>query len=178
MVKLQGDAVFLRALEQEDLDFLYQLENNAAVWEISGTLTPYSKNVLQLYLDNAYRDIFDVKQLRLVICDKTDARSIGLVDLFDFDPQHRRAGLGIVILEEADRGLGHGKEAIGLLCTYAFGHLGLRQVYANILAKNKGSIKLFRKLGFEEVGVKKDWIRQGNGFYDEVMFQKINRDVY
>ena len=57
MVKLIGKQIYLRALEQEDLDFLYELENNTDVWEVSGTIAPYSKSVLQLYLDNAHRDM-------------------------------------------------------------------------------------------------------------------------
>ena len=104
MVKLKGEQIYLRALEQEDLDFLYELENNTDVWEVSGTIAPYSKSVLQLYLDNAHRDIFDVKQLRLVICDLKH-KAIGLIDIFDFEPNHKRAGIGIIILDTEQRKL-------------------------------------------------------------------------
>ena len=96
MVKLKGKQIYLRALEQKDLNFLYELENNTEVWEVSGTITPFSKDVLQLYLDNAHRDIYDVKQLRLVIC-TNEHKSVGLIDVFDFDPNHRRAGIGIIV---------------------------------------------------------------------------------
>jgi len=169
---LQGKHVYLRALETEDLDFLYQLENTTAIWEISGTVTPYSKKVLKLYLENAHRDIYDVKQLRLVICN-TAGRRIGLIDLFDFDPQHKRAGVGIIILEESDRGKGAGLEALQLLSSYALKTLGLRQLYANVLEENTSSIHLFKKLGFEQIGVKKDWIYFDGTYKNEVLFQKI-----
>lgn len=96
MVNLQGKHIYLRALEPGDLDFLYELENNTDIWEISGTTVPYSKHVLKQYLDNAHRDIFDVKQLRLCIC-KAD-QVLGLIDLFDFDPHNKRAGVGLIIL--------------------------------------------------------------------------------
>ena len=59
MLKLEGKHIYLRALEPSDLDFLYQLENNTNNWEISGTITPYSKAVLEFYLENAHRDIYD-----------------------------------------------------------------------------------------------------------------------
>ncbi|MGB7394560.1 MAG: GNAT family protein [Pricia sp.] len=68
MLSLQGEHIRLRALEPEDLDFLYELENKTAIWEISGTTTPYSKGVLKKYLENAHLDIYEVKQLRLAIC--------------------------------------------------------------------------------------------------------------
>ena len=68
MLNLKGENIYLRALEPQDLDFLYHLENNPEIWEISGTTAPYSKHVLQLYLENAHKDIYEVKQLRLCIC--------------------------------------------------------------------------------------------------------------
>ena len=176
MLSLKGDHIYLRALEPSDLDFLYQLENDTAIWEISGTLKPYSRKVLQLYLENAHRDIYEVKQLRLCICRK-DHECIGLIDLFDFDPKHRRAGIGIVISNPDDRNKGLGAEALSLLCSYAFSTLDLHQLYANILEENKASIHLFEKLGFERIGIKKEWIRTSTGFKNEIMFQKINTDV-
>lgn len=173
MVTLKGKQIYLRALEQKDLNFLYLIENDTKVWEVSGTVTPYSKDVLQLYLDNAHRDIFDVKQLRLVIC-TLEHKTLGLIDVFDFEPNHKRAGIGIVILDEDQRNKGIGAEAITLLTNYLYETLGLQQVYANILEDNLSSLHLFKKLGFQVVGVKKDWVRFKNTFKNEVLLQKIN----
>lgn len=171
MLSLKGKNIYLRALEPEDLDFLYQLENNEDVWEISGTTTPYSKHVLKQYLDNAHRDIYDVKQLRLCICKEN--RVIGFIDLFDFDPQHHRAGVGLIILEKNERNNGIGTEAIALLSDYAFKTLGLRQLYANVIEDNAASLHLFKKMGFDEVGIKKDWIFSNGSYKNEILFQKI-----
>ena len=171
MLSLKGKNIYLRALEPEDLDFLYQLENNEDVWEISGTTTPYSKHVLKQYLDNAHRDIYDVKQLRLCICKEN--RVIGFIDLFDFDPQHHRAGVGLIILEKNERNNGIGTEAITLLSDYAFKTLGLRQLYANVIEDNAASLHLFKKMGFDEVGIKKDWIFSNGSYKNEILFQKI-----
>lgn len=171
MVNLKGNHIYLRALEPDDLNFIYELENNTAIWEISGTTTPYSKHVLKKYLDNAHRDIYDVKQLRLCIC--KGEKVLGLIDLFDFDPQNKRAGVGIVILEEKERNNGIGTEAIELLCDYGFTTLGLRQLFANVIEDNSASLYLFKKLGFEEVGIKKDWIYSNGEFKNEILLQKI-----
>ena len=173
MLNLQGTSVVLRALEPEDLDFLYALENETDIWEISGTKTPYARHVLKKYLDNAFKDIYEVKQLRLAICDK-EGRRIGLVDLFDFDPGHRRAGVGIVIRSDDDRNQGVGTEALEVLEDYAFNVLNLRQIYANVGEDNEASLHLFKKLGYEEAGVKKDWLRAGDGYKSEILLQKIN----
>lgn len=172
MYSLRGEHIFLRALEAGDLDFLYQIENNTEVWEISGTTTPYSRQVLQMYLDNAHRDIYDVKQLRLCIC-TFDNKAIGLIDMFDFDPKNRRAGIGIVIASQQSRNLGYGAEALELLSGYSRITLELHQLYCNILEDNQPSVHLFEKLGFIRVGVKKDWIASKGTFKNEILYQKI-----
>ena len=173
---LEGNNIFLRALEKEDLEFLYNLENDSSIWEISGTTTPYSRGVLKSYLQHAHRDIYEVKQLRLVICDKKGT-TLGLIDLYDFDPKNRRAGLGIIVKDEQNRNKGIGSEAISILCDYAFSTLGLHQIHANILKVNERSIHLFKKIGFKEVGVKIDWVFSNNEFKDELLLQKINDNV-
>lgn len=172
-ISLKGELCYLRALEAEDLEFLYALENDESVWEVSETLAPYSRFVLKEYLANSHRDIYEVKQLRLAICDPTH-RVVGFIDLFDFNPRHKRAGIGVVILNKEDRNKGMGKEALTLLIQYAFTVLDLHQVYANILEDNLGSIHLFKGLGFEQAGVKKDWNHSTGKFKNELLFQKIN----
>lgn len=176
MLTLTGKNIHLRALEPEDLDFLYQIENNEEFWEISSTQTPFSKFVLRNYLENSHRDIYEVKQLRLVICDKKGSSS-GLIDVFNFDPKNLRTGIGIVIGKKENRGKGYGKEALELLCNYCFSHLNLHQVYANVSEENKKSRDLFESLGFEKVGLKKDWSLVGGTFKNEFLYQLIN-DVH
>src|SRR5690606_29084336 len=97
---LQGKNIYLRALEPTDLDFLYQVENDESLWEVSNTTTPFSYFVLKEYLENSFRDIYEVKQLRLVICKTENESSIGFIDLYDFDPVHKRVGIGIVIFKD------------------------------------------------------------------------------
>ncbi|RAV29983.1 GNAT family N-acetyltransferase [Sinomicrobium soli] len=172
MVTLSGEGIFLRALEPEDLDFLYRLENDETVWEVSETQAPYSRYLLRQYLENSHKDIYEIKQLRLAISDYS-LHLLGFIDLFDFCPKNRRAGVGIVVFEKAQRSRGIGSEALRLLTDYAFTRLGVHQLYANITADNTASIRLFTRQGFEKVGVKKDWIFSEGEFRDEVLYQKI-----
>ncbi|ADV47368.1 GCN5-related N-acetyltransferase [Cellulophaga algicola DSM 14237] len=172
MYSLKGQKVYLRALEPSDLDFLYQIENATAVWEISGTTTPYSKQVLEMYLENVHRDIYEVKQLRLCIC-LLDNTVVGLIDLFDFDPKNRKAGVGVIIASEKHRNNGFAAEALELLCGYSRVTLEMHQIYCNILEDNHASIHLFESLGFEKIGIKKDWISSKGKFKNEILYQKI-----
>lgn len=170
---LNGTKVNLRALEPSDLNFIYEVENNVDVWEISHTQTPYSKFLIKQYLENAHQDIFEAKQLRLVICESKTLQPIGLIDLFEYDPKNNRCGIGILIQEKSDRKKGMGSEALQLLLDYAFYHLNLRQIFANIDRENLVSLKLFEKFGFEKIGIKKQW-NLVNGIYkDELLLQKI-----
>jgi len=175
MITLQGQNIQLRALEPEDLEFVYAIENDETIWEVSNTITPYSKFLIRQYLENAHQDIYEAKQLRLTICKKENLEAIGLIDLFDFDAKNKRAGIGIIIQNEIDRNSGFGKESLRLVINYAFEKLQLHQLYANIGTENKASISLFTTFGFEKIGVKKDWNLINNAFHDEAVFQLINK---
>ena len=175
---LKGELVYLRALEPEDLDLIFKIENDEDLWELSTTLTPFSKFLLKHYLKNAHKDIYEAKQLRLVVCKAATDEALGMIDLFDFDPRNHRAGLGILIFSKVERGKGYGAEALKLITKYAIKRLELHQLYANILEENAPSIKLFEKQGFERVGLKKDWTRVGGSFKNEYLYQLIHNDVH
>jgi len=176
MVTLKGKKVFLRALEPEDLEFIFAVENDVSIWEISNTQTPYSKYLLKEYLNNAHKDIYEIKQLRLVISDYENS-VLGLIDIFDFDFKNLRAGIGVLIKDIENRGKGIGTEAIQLLITYSFKSLHLHQLYCNISEDNTASLKLFESQGFERIGLKKDWNLIEGDFKNEYLLQLINTDV-
>lgn len=171
-MNLQGENIYIRALEPGDLDTLYKWENNPAIWKVSNTLAPFSRFVLEQYLVNAHEDIFTAKQVRLMVCAK-DGKPVGTIELFDFDPMHSRVGIGILI-DDLSQGKGYAQAALDVLIHYCFDILLLHQVYCNIAASNEKSLHLFRKLGFTEVGLKKQWNKTGqHAFEDEWMLQLI-----
>ena len=174
LITLKGTTIYLRALEPNDLEFVYTLENDEAIWEVSNTHTPYSRFLIRQYLENAHQDIYEAKQLRLAICKEEDFPAIGLIDLFDFDPKNNRAGIGILLAGNQDRGQGIGSEALGLLIQYAFHQLNLHQLFSNIAPENEPSIRLFTKFGFQKIGIKKDWNLVNGKYQDEALFQLIN----
>jgi diamine N-acetyltransferase len=174
MQTLIGETIYLRALEPEDLEFLYLVENDENIWHVSNTQTPYSKFLIRQYLQNAHQDIYEAKQLRLVICESESDKTIGLIDLFDFDPKNHRAGIGILIHNTNQRGQGFGKQALQLVMDYSFNQLQIHNLYANIGTQNENSLHLFATFGFEKVGIRKEWNYIGNQYEDEVIFQLIN----
>lgn len=171
---LKGNQVYLRALEPEDLSFLYEIENDETLWEVSNTQTPYSKWLLKNYLENSHQDIYEAKQLRLAIVEKSTDNLIGLIDLYDFDPKNSRVGLGIVVKNPSERNKGFGSESVKLLLGYAFQVLNVHQIFVNVAETNSASIKLFSNFGFQKIGVKKHWNKVGSVYVDETLYQLIN----
>jgi diamine N-acetyltransferase len=171
MSLLLGKNISLRALEPEDLDFLYCTENDESQWEVSSTQTPFSKYILQKYIENSHQDIYEAKQYRFVICTSDDF-PIGIIDLFDFNPQHHRVGVGILIIPSY-QGKGYASEALELIIEYAFTYLNVHQIFANITAENAKSIALFEKFQFKMAGIKKDWIYSNSTYKDEILYQLI-----
>jgi len=171
---LKGKNVFLRAVEPEDADILYDWENDFSLWKVSNTLAPFSKHVIKKYLETAHLDIYQTKQLRLMIQENGEnGNVIGMIDLFDFEPYHSYAGVGIVIHKDY-RNKGFAAEALNILIKYTFEYLNLHQLYCNIAVDNSISIKLFENAGFEKKCTKKDWYFDGNKFTDINFYQLIN----
>ena len=174
MLTLKGSKIHLRAVEPEDLDFLYNLENNEFFWEVSNTTSPFSKFTLSNYIENSNKDIYESKQLRLIIVTNKENQPIGCIDLFDFEPKHRRVGVGIVISKLDERNKGYALNALQMIVKYAFNHLNLHQLYANISEDNSASIRLFKNSNFKLTGIKKDWIYSNKGYKNESIYQLIN----
>ena len=160
----------LRALEPDDLEFLYALENDPGIWGVSDTLAPVSRHALREYLDHARADFYVVRQLRLVITTEIGSPPIGVADLFDYDPLHQRAGVGITILAR-ERRHGHARKALELLKSHAHAVLRLHQIYATVGNDNAASMKLFRAAGFRRVGIRHGWLRTAQGWQDAVEWQ-------
>ena len=161
----------LRPLEPEDLDELYAIENDRDIWNVGATNVPYSRYALHEYIARQQADIYADRQVRLVV-ENAEKTVVGLVDLVNFDPQHRRAELGIVI-KKAFRGQGYGQAAITQMLDYARKTLHLHQIYAIVDTDNHESLQLFRQVGFEEKNRLEDWLFDGENYREAVFLQKF-----
>lgn len=166
----------LRAIEPTDIDLIFEWENDPTIWHLSNTLIPFSRFDLEQYVLNAAKDIFSAKQIRLMIDLKENNKSIGCIDLFDFEPLHRRAGIGILINNQ-ERNKGYASEAIDLILKHSSETLNLHQLYCNIEKSNEKSLGLFKKKQFKEIGIKKDWNLRNGQWIDEHILQYIFRKI-
>ena len=161
----------LRALEPEDIDILFSIENDSSLWKYSNRNEPYSKYTLNKYIKIQNQDISESRQKRFVLSNN-EKNVLGFIDLFDFEPYHRRAGIGLVILSNyRNKGLGY--KGLQLLENHSKLYYNLHLLYANVASENKLSNLLFKKMKYNLVGVKKKWNYYNNSFHDECLYQKI-----
>jgi len=173
----KGEKVNLRALEAEDLEKLYSWENDFSNWHVSGTTAPFSRFVLEQYLASAHEDIFVNKQLRLIIeiaSENGKSEAIGCIDMFEFEPKHKRAGVGILIGEKHLRNTGYGFDALTCFTRFAFAAYNLHQLFCNVAADNHSSIALFMKAGFKITATRNEWLLKDDQWVDEHLLQYFN----
>lgn len=159
----------LRAIEPEDLDFLYGIENESELWSVGTTNVPYSRYNLYEYVANAKSDIYIDRQVRLIV-ENEEKEVVGIVDLMNFDPRHMRAEIGIVI-QNRQRRKGYAQAAIEKIKLYAAETLRLHQIYAVVSADNTASLNLFEKCGFSVTAELKDWLGDGKNYQKACLLQ-------
>ena len=169
---LEDEVVKLRALEPEDLELLYTIENDTTLWHKGCTDVPYSRYALKQYIASQPADFYEHRQLRLLIVRKSDGKALGLIDLTSYEPQHARAEVGIVVLA-AERGQGYAQRALCLLERYVAEIFRLRLLYAHVSqTHNEPCRNLFLAAGYQEVAVLPDWERRGEDFFPVSIFLK------
>ena len=160
--------ICLRALEPEDLELIYRIENDPQFWHYGASTVPYSRYVLRQYLSSSQNDIFTDGQVRLVI--EYNGQAVGFADLTNFDAIHLRAEIGLAILPEY-QGKHIGQAAVAALCNYAR-RLHLHQLYAIIATTNEPATRLFKLLAFDPSALLRDWLRAEDDYVNAIVWQK------
>lgn len=141
---IKSDRLLLRALSAADATEAY------AGWlcdpEVNRFLDTKSATVRELVeyieLKNASRDalffgIFLVS-----------GEHIGTAKLEPVEREAKRSGVALLIGDKRYWGRGFGAEAMRALIGYAFGALGLEELYLGVNAGNSAAVRLYERLGF------------------------------
>ena len=169
---LTDGTVSLRAPEPNDIDDMYVWENDPSVWVDGCVRAPMSRKALCDYVNSYNPDPAATGQMRLIIELNATGDPVGVIDLYDYDPLNRRAGVGILI-DPAHRTHGYATATLRLLCDYAKIHLGLHQLWAIINRANQPSLQLFSTAGFRSCGSLRSWIRIGESYSDALFYQRL-----
>ena len=165
------DNIQLRAIEPTDLELLYLWENDPDVWRVSETIAPMSRERLSRFISDQVYDLYATRQMRLMI--DVEGVAVGCVDLFDFEPLHRRFGIGILIYADEHRRRGYARRVVEMVKDYARNTLDLKQIWVTIDEDNPASIALFEGCGFRLSARRKEWINRAGKFIDELEYQCI-----
>lgn len=169
---LKNETLRLRALEESDLNLLYDWENDSNNWLYTSTLMPYSKHTLLEYIRNCQTDIFALETLKLVI-ELTDGTAVGTLDVFNIDHFNGRAELGVFV-DSKYRGHGYATVAYNLFKDYAFGYLGWVNLYSIVPITNSPMHAVMHRTGFISSGTLKKWIKVSREYEDAVIYTCIN----
>jgi diamine N-acetyltransferase len=170
---LETNHILLRACEPDDMPLMYAWENNTFYWLLSDTTKPFSKYTITEFIQQDQNDIFTTHQQRFVIQLKEPSKAIGFVDLYQFDPIHKRAGVGILIGDMDERNKGYAFQSLQCLMNYSQNVLNMHQLYCYIQTSNKKSVVLFQRAGFETAGILKDWLLKKDTYEDVILCQLI-----
>lgn len=161
------DEIILRALEPEDLEVLYSVENDIELWSVGYTTVPYSRYLLHDYIANSTCDIYADRQVRLMVETSDGGEVVGIVDITGYEPRHNRAELGLVVRKQY-RNKGYGHLIVEKMISYAHEVIHLHQLYIVVDSDNTSSIELFRKCGFSVSHQLKDWLYDGEKYRNAV----------
>lgn len=165
----------LRPLEPDDVALLYDLENDMELWTAGYTNVPYSRDVLRRYIEQGTFDIYRDRQMRLLAVNEDD-EVVGVVDLFNYEPQHNRAELGLVILRPF-RHKGYGQELVRRMMDYGRRVIHLHQIYAAVAVDNEASLRMFRSMGFRSTVTLREWLFDGEKYTDVILLQLFLKKV-
>lgn len=164
--------IILRAPELEDIHLFYEWENDESVWADGCTIAPYSLNQLTEYITNYDGDIYKTRQLRLMIDDKDSGKTVGCVDLYDYDPINNRCYIGFIIGPKF-RLRGYANAAVRKIAEYCKERLSMVQLVAITSVNNYGCKKTLVNNGFIRAGVLRKWIKTKRQIYIDAEIMQL-----
>ena len=164
---LAGTKVYLRGLEQGDLERTHRWVNDPEIVDAVGVRAPISLEQQRQWYENLCRDRSKVV---LAICLKEGDAHIGNTSLRDIDPVHRHAMFSIFIGDRSARGGGTGSEATRLTLRYAFEVLNLHRVWLKTSSDNAGAVAMYQKLGFQQEGCLRQHEFKNGRYVDKLLF--------
>lgn len=164
---MKAQHINLRAVEPEDVDFIFECEADRQAARWSDYRAPFSKNQLLTYALTYDADPFSARQLRL-IAEEQSGEKIGIVDFFEITEKDSKASLGILI-HSSHRNEGYGEKTLLSAIEFAKSRLGLRKIVAEIAECNDKALKLFLKEGFRKLALLPSWHKIEGEFIDFVL---------
>ncbi|HUT81072.1 MAG TPA: GNAT family protein [Candidatus Bathyarchaeia archaeon] len=165
--KLVGEKCYLSPISEQDAEqwanWFTDLEVTIPLGDEAFTPTSVSNE------RNTINDILQHNNHIFSIVDLKSDELIGRCMLFDFDKINRSAMLGIVIGEKSYWNKGYGQDSSRLLLDYGFNLLNLNNIMLGVFSYNEGAINCYKKVGFKEIGHRRQAKIIGGKKYDIIL---------
>ena len=174
-MNIYGKKVVLRAIELSDCEMIRGMFNDAQMEDlVVGWAFPISQFAQEKWLETHYAD---QNSFRFIIETKEDG-PVGIATLVDIDWKNRRAEHGIKLSSKECRTKGIGTDAVMALMRYAFDELGLHRLDGSWFSNNAASIGLYKKCGWSEEGVRREYVYKRGEFRDLTVVGILDKDYY
>jgi len=166
---LIGERIYLRPLEEGDLDRCHRWINDSGILARLGRRTPMSRAMEREWLAAQYKSDRDLS-MAIVVSDGD--RHIGNCGFNEIDYHNRSGVFGILIGERDAWGKGYGPEATRLVLDYGFSELNLHRISLRVHTDNERAIRAYEKAGFRREGVLRESYYR-HGVYHDTLIMAI-----
>ena len=170
---LQGERIYLRRVEHEDVDHFLNAVSNPEIRRLTGTNAFFTKAKLERFIANIQTDS---SRIDLIIALQKNDQVIGDLAIVDIDQQNRNGSFRIAITDPQYLSKGYGTEALSIVIDYMFNTLNLRRISINVYAFNHRAIKAYEKLGFVKEGVLREELYFDGEYNDNILMGLLKKE--
>jgi len=173
--KIEGKRVYLSPMCSEDIDKYIKWMNDFKVTDginNSSKLLTFEKE--KEWIENSNKK----DNYIFAIVKSENDELIGNCSIHDLDLIMKRGSVGIFIGEEENRNKGYGSEVLELLIAYGFDYLNLNNIMLSVYSFNKRAMKCYKKVGFKEIGKRREAYLIKNKKYDEIFMDILREEFY
>ena len=161
----------LRALASQDREQLLRWRNQPQVARHMYTEHAISPAEHAAWFERALAD--PARRYWIIVADGAE---IGLANLYDLNPAHRRCSWAFYIGEADIRGKGIGTFVEYAVLSYVFDRLEFNRLCCEVLTENEPVWRMHLKCGFTLEGRYRRHIRKGSAYHDVVALAMLRDD--
>ena len=173
--KVEGKKVYLSPICSDDAEKYTKWMNDFYVTDKINS----SCNLVTIENEKAWLEKNSgIGNYQFAIVKQENDELIGNCSLHKIDFINQIATVGIFIGDKENRGKGYGSEALELLLSYGFNHLNLNNIMLTVFSFNAPAIACYKKVGFKEIGIRREAYFKNNERYDEIFMDILRSEYY
>jgi len=169
-IQINSDRLFLRPIQMEDAESVFQYRSNAQVNQYQGWMPKTIDDIHEFITNKVSNEInLPGTWFQFVIIKKDDKELIGDIGVHFLASDASQVEMGCTLNQEY-HGKGFAFEAVQSIINYLFDDLGKRRIIASIDSRNHPSIRLIQRLGFRKKGLIKENSELNSEWVDDLVY--------